>query len=233
MMVAVWLLPCTFLVDAPAFAQDAKADKEAEAEANEVDDDPLVGLGDLGSEDPIEKLIEEMATNMKTIEELLNRRNTGASTQDAQTRSIETIDKLIEEVEKRCSSCSSSSSSSGKPQSQSQQTSSKPQDQKRSQSQRKLEEAAKQQQMAEQQKKQQQQGEPRDPQQSPNDQTREGQMPAAKTGQLADRQGLGRWGRLPGKVVEQMYDNGKRKLPERYRVLLEEYFRRLPLSEGQ
>lgn len=220
-------------VEQPEATGDNKTDEGAEEAEKELD--PLDGLSKLtgGAADPIDKLIDEMSENMKAIEELLNRGETGASTQAAQAKSIETIDRLIEEVEKRCSSCSSSSSS-GKP-SQSKPSQGQSKDQKRSQSQRQLEEQAKQQQkqQANQPKQQQQQGEPRDPQKSPNNQTREGQLPTNKTGELTDRQGEGRWGRLPGKVVEQMYDNGKRKLPERYRVLLEEYFRRLPLSEGQ
>lgn len=74
------------------------------------------------------------------------------------------------------------------------------------------------------------QSEPTGAEQVPNDKTSEGQMPLDEVGQLKDRDGKGRWGRLPGKVVEQYYDNGKRQLPERYRLLLEEYFRRLPVS---
>ena len=212
-------------------AADAKEAEEKEKEAEKIN--PLDGLQPLsgGGGDPIEQLIDEMSSNMKTIEELLNQGQTGASTQDVQTKTIETIDQLIKEVEKRCSSCSSSSGSGSKQASQSQ--GKQPKDQKRSNAQRKLEERTKQEQLSQQQKQQQQKGEPRNPENSPNNQTREGQLPPDKAGKLTGRQGQGRWGRLPGKVVEQMYDNGKRKLPERYRVLLEEYFRRLPLSEGQ
>ena len=53
-------------------------------------------------------------------------------------------------------------------------------------------------------------------------------MPPVEVGTLQDREGVGRWGRLPKRVVEEMYDNGRRKLPEKYRLLLEEYFGRLP-----
>ncbi|MGE3163445.1 MAG: hypothetical protein AB7O52_00915 [Planctomycetota bacterium] len=69
-----------------------------------------------------------------------------------------------------------------------------------------------------------------EPQQVPNDKTAEGRPPQDEAGRLNQRDGKGRWGRLPGKVVEQVYDNGTRQLPERYRLLLEEYFRRLPGS---
>jgi len=34
-------------------------------------------------------------------------------------------------------------------------------------------------------------------------------------------------------VIEKMYDNGRRKLPEKYRILLEDYFRRLPERSNQ
>lgn len=53
-------------------------------------------------------------------------------------------------------------------------------------------------------------------------------MPEAKNGDLRDQQGRGRWGRLPKTVIQRMYDNGRRKLPEKYRILLEDYFRKLP-----
>ena len=48
----------------------------------------------------------------------------------------------------------------------------------------------------------------------------------ADVGELRDREGRGRWGRLPKTEIEKMYDNGRRKLPEKYRILLEDYFRR-------
>lgn len=84
-----------------------------------------------------------------------------------------------------------------------------------------------------QQRTEQAQNEPKDSKKVPNNQTQEGVMPPSETGQLTNREGKGRWGRLPGKVVEQVYDNGKRQLPERYRLLLEEYFRRLPLADDK
>ncbi len=63
-----------------------------------------------------------------------------------------------------------------------------------------------------------------------NNQTSEGDMPPAEEGQLKNRKGSGRWGRLPKTVIQKMYDNGRRKLPEKYRILLEDYFRKLPES---
>ena len=54
-----------------------------------------------------------------------------------------------------------------------------------------------------------------------------------RTGDLEERKGSGKWGRLPKRAIEQMYDNGRRTLPEKYRLVLEEYFRRLPQSTSQ
>ncbi|MGE4614133.1 MAG: hypothetical protein AAEJ46_07360 [Planctomycetota bacterium] len=45
---------------------------------------------------------------------------------------------------------------------------------------------------------------------------------------MRDQRGAGRWGRLPKTVIQRMYDNGRRQLPEKYRILLEDYFRKLP-----
>lgn len=55
--------------------------------------------------------------------------------------------------------------------------------------------------------------------------------PPEDEGALIDRQGRGRWGRLPAAEIERMYDNWRRTLPEKYRVILEEYFRRLPVGD--
>ncbi|MCI0651248.1 MAG: hypothetical protein L0Z55_05135 [Planctomycetes bacterium] len=72
--------------------------------------------------------------------------------------------------------------------------------------------------------------EPQGGEKVPNNRSGEEQPPKAEVGTLVPREGDGRWGRLPQRVIEQMYDNGQRKLPEKYRLVLEEYFRRLPLD---
>lgn len=79
-----------------------------------------------------------------------------------------------------------------------------------------------------QEKKDQAKDEPKDSGETRHDQSSAGKMPEVSEGELKSRSGQGRWGRLPKTVIEQVYENGKRQLPARYRVLLEEYFRRLP-----
>lgn len=76
--------------------------------------------------------------------------------------------------------------------------------------------------------KDQSKDDPKDPGETRHDQSSAGSMPEVGEGELKSRNGQGRWGRLPKTVIEQVYENGKRQLPARYRVLLEEYFRRLP-----
>lgn len=71
---------------------------------------------------------------------------------------------------------------------------------------------------------------PENSQEVANNRTSEGDLPPEEEGQLKNRKGSGRWGRLPKTVIQKMYDNGRRKLPEKYRVLLEDYFRKLPES---
>ncbi len=77
------------------------------------------------------------------------------------------------------------------------------------------------------QEKQEQQGP------SKHDQSSEGENPKVEVGALKGKKGQGRWGRLPRTDIEKMYENGRRKLPEKYRILLEEYFRRLPASNSK
>ncbi len=57
-------------------------------------------LDDLGDEekDPILGLVNDIQENMKSIEDLLKRRSTGSETQTLQTKTIEQIEKLIEEA---------------------------------------------------------------------------------------------------------------------------------------
>ena len=210
---------------------------EKPAPKPENDPDPLDAEVDrldtegIGSEmDEIARLTREIQENMKKIEKLLDQKNTGETTQATQTSTIEQIDKLIELVE----SASSSSSSGGGGGSQSQARSSAQQerDQRRSQQQRASSEAEQQEQSG-QKKEQQGSGEPeRDEGPTRNDRTSEGEMPKDEAGELdGGEKGRGRWGRLPPTVVEKMYDGGARKLPEKYRILLEDYFRRLPKSD--
>lgn len=233
-----WATPATAQTDTAGSsgesgsdAQDASSSNPRKPVAGPDTNEPprpvkLPGL----DTDPLKQLMDEIARNMKTIEALLNRRETGGQCQDLQAATVRKIDELIEELQKQSSCSSSGSCSSGQPQPGQQGQASRSGDQQRSESQRQLEERAAQ------QRKQPggSSGDPESTEKVPNNETREVARPARETeGELRERAGVGRWGRLPGKVVEQMYDNGKRKLPERYRVLLEEYFRRLPLSEGQ
>jgi len=76
----------------------------------------------------------------------------------------------------------------------------------------------------------QKQGKPEKGDAVANNKTTEGELPPEEAGNLRDRKGSGRWGRLPKTVIQRMYDNGNRKLPEKYRILLEDYFRKLPES---
>ena len=184
------------------------------------------GLGAEGGLDEITRLTKEISENMKTIEKLLDSKNTGEQTQSSQSQTIEQIDKLIELVEAASQSSGGGGGGSGKPQS----SSSQEQDQKRGQKNRGMSQEQKQEQGG---KKPQSSGsKPEDsPEPTKNDQTSEGDMPPDDDGDLKDgADGRGRWGRLPRTDIEKMYDSGNRKLPEKYRILLEEYYRRLPVE---
>lgn len=61
----------------------------------------LEGLKGTSKEDPILELLDGIGKNMKSIEDLLNQPNTGASTQGLQGQAIDQIEKLIEEIQKR------------------------------------------------------------------------------------------------------------------------------------
>ena len=53
---------------------------------------------DQPDEDPILELLDDIQENMRAIEEMLNKKQTGASTQEIQSSTVERIDKLIEEA---------------------------------------------------------------------------------------------------------------------------------------
>lgn len=236
-LVALCLAPTTIWAQGselrPVVKPDAKAstDDAAQDPADDEKVDPLdaeldrLETGGLGGGDEITRLAGEIRDNMKKIEELLNQKQTGSATQGAQSRTIEQIDELIVLVEK---ACSSSSSSSGQSQSSEQQE----KDQKRGQKQQQISKSERQGGEKEQQKPQSSQKPEDSNSQTRNDRTSEGQLPPEELGDLEERQGRGRWGRLPHTEIEKMYDNGRRKLPEKYRILLEDYFRRLP-TDGQ
>ncbi|MFQ5654044.1 MAG: hypothetical protein ACE5GW_04860 [Planctomycetota bacterium] len=213
--------------DERAPAGEGKEGEAADTAAGEEqrrgdEENPLDGIG-MEGQSAIRKLLDEITRNMQRIEKLLNQDRVGEATQDKQLRAVEQIEKLIEEVERATSYSSGGGGGTQQPQ---QGESSEDQALGR-----------KQQQMKEEMQRRKQQGEanmePQSPEKVPNDRTTEGQVPPVEVGNLKDRQGRGRWGRLPKTVIEQMYDNGRRKLPEKYRMLLEEYFRKLPDFRAQ
>lgn len=88
----------------------ADTEKKATVEKVDAEDKPateekkrkaLEGLEGDGGQDPILDLMDEIGQNMKSIEDLLNQPDTGSSTQDLQSQTIDQIEKLIEEVQKR------------------------------------------------------------------------------------------------------------------------------------
>lgn len=201
---------------------------ETETQPPEEEIDPLDILGGEGG-GRIGELVNEISDNFRKIEDLLNRKDTGADNQGLQTRTIDKIDLLIDEVEKATQTSSGAGSSSGSQQKPQEQSSSE--DQQQGSQQQKIDQQGGS--PGEENKSQSQGGEPNNPGESRFDQTSEGPMPPAEQGNLNDRDGRGRWGRLPRTVIEKMYDNGRRKLPEKYRILLEDYFRRLPERSNQ
>ena len=146
----------------PDAKQDTKQDTKPDAE--EAPD----LIPQESEENPILKLIDEVTGNMKTIEELLNQKNTGSECQTAQSAAIQKLDELIVEFEKQCSACSSSSSSS--------KSSKKKQSKDQKQSKKQQEMAKKKQQQ------QKQDSEPKDNREVPNNRTGEGPMPPSDAG---------------------------------------------------
>lgn len=211
--------------DKPA---EVKKPDEGEEAKKEDDLDPLDILGGEGG-GRIGELVNEISENFRKIEDLLNRKDTGAENQGLQTRTIDKIDLLIDEVEKATCSSSGPGSSSSQQQNPEQESSSS--DQQIGSQQQKIEQQG----SSPEEKNQtmEEGGEPNNPGESRFDETSEGELPPGEQGNLNDRQGRGRWGRLPRTVIEKMYDNGRRKLPEKYRILLEDYFRRLPERSNQ
>lgn len=117
----LWIFLCgAVFVTGPVIAQekgkaekqtppvvDESKDKETEDESQDKKRDESrraleeLGGGGGGEQDPILELVDEIGKNMKSIEELLNQPNTGQATQDLNNQTIDQIEKLIEEVQKR------------------------------------------------------------------------------------------------------------------------------------
>lgn len=217
-------------VDEPEVStgDDLTGSDESDVQQPDEEFDPLDILG--GEEGGrIGELVNEISENFRKIEDLLNRKDTGADNQGLQTRTIDKIDLLIDEVEKATQSSSGAGSTSSSQQKPQEQSSSE--DQRQGSQQQKIDQQGGS--PEEKNQTQQQGGEPDNPGDSRFDQTSEGELPPGEQGNLNDREGRGRWGRLPRTVIEKMYDNGRRKLPEKYRILLEDYFRRLPERGSQ
>ena len=229
------------LLALPVVAQDTGSDeaRPTEGEATEEEDaapNPLDELKGAGTEqDPFQELFEDISNNMKRIEELLNQRETGGSCQEVQKQTLERIDELIVLVEKACQQASGGQGVQGGQASKQHQPSrsQKQSRQQQQQSERELQRNRDEQLGQQEQQQKPMDGEPESPDQVPNTRTSEGEMPPALVGDLQPREGFGRWGQLPKRLIEEMYDNGNRKLPEKYRLVLEEYWRQLPKSTAK
>ncbi len=205
---------------------EQSTEEEADEKPEDSEDEEAAELP-IEGDDPLIDLVNDISENMHNIEDLLKNRDTSSGTQAKQKQTADLLDKLIEEITKRSSKSSSSSGSQSgsKPKSSDQQSNSKqnPGDQQKQSEQMKKQRAG--------QKKEEKKGGQKEKptNQTKNNETSEGQMPEAKSGELRKQAAKANpWGRLPGKVIEKLYDNGNLELPSRYRHLLEEYFRRLP-----
>ncbi|MCA8961459.1 MAG: hypothetical protein KDC38_13135 [Planctomycetes bacterium] len=69
-------------------------------ECDDVDFPELSGLEKKDAKNAVEKLLDDIQGNLQDIEELLERRDTSVSTQKLQAKSVELIEKLIEEANK-------------------------------------------------------------------------------------------------------------------------------------
>ncbi len=205
-----------------------------EGDAPEKGKPEEVPIGEQSQENPFAELLDEIGENMKRIEEMLNQKETSASTQDLEQQTIEKIDELIRKVE----ACTRTSQSSSQGRGGQRSSASQSEDQKRPGQQEELsrremsraeQEREKEQSAAQQEPKT---GEPDGAEKVPNTGSTYGRPPELEMGELRDRQGLGKWGNLPKRAIEQMYDNGNRKLPEKYRLILEEYWRKLPKPQS-
>lgn len=160
----------------------------------------------------IDELVEEIARNMETIEKLLSERETGSPIQATQGKVSEEIEKLIELLS-QCQQCSGGGGGSASMAQGSQG--------KESGSQKA---SAKQEEVG----KEGSRTEPKGNQSVPNVRKADGPVPRSRVdGPLTGKDGIGRWGLLPGAELEQMFDLGREKLPARYLEILSRYYIRL------
>ena len=91
-----WLIACALasLISSPLYSQDPTPEPEIDPLDAELD-----RLGEEG-EGVAKKLFDEIENNMREVERLLGRKDTGESSQSRQVQTIETIEKLIEELNK-------------------------------------------------------------------------------------------------------------------------------------
>ncbi len=188
----------------------------------------------------LESLFGDITRNMDLIEQMLNRKDSGADCQGSQQQLVGKIDKLIEELKKRQSS--SGGGSSGSDQSKG------GKDSRNQEAEKKQRELEKMQGRAPKDKSAQQQGgkkpEPgkeekgtldkdgkEEQGKAPNDGVdAKKPLPPGEGGPLNERSGTGGWGFLPGEVRALIEASGRPGVPAKYEGIIKRYFQRL--SEG-